>query len=178
MVIKYLDESGFSLPSIMNYTWAKRGEQKRIEQPARHGKRISVLGIYCPESSFDYGVCFGSIKSATYIELMEWEAKKALQRLQESGQITVIVQDNYSVHRHWRVREKWPQWQEQGLYIFFLPPYSPQLNDIEGEWLQIKRHGMQGRSYEMEYELGVAVIEAIDGRYRHKGYACERYLFN
>jgi putative transposase len=64
------------------------------------------------------------------------------------------------------------------LYIFFLPPYSPQLNDIEGEWLPIKRHGMQGRSYEMGYELGVAVIEAIDGRYRHQGYACERYLFN
>ncbi|WP_442994305.1 transposase [Scytonema sp. PRP1] len=27
------------------------------------------------------------------------------------------------------------------LYIFFLPPYSPQMNRIEDEWLHLKRSG-------------------------------------
>lgn len=37
--LKYLDESGFSLWSGVSYTWAKQGQQKRIEQTLRRGKR-------------------------------------------------------------------------------------------------------------------------------------------
>lgn len=76
------------------------------------------------------------------------------------------------------MRQKRTEWQAQGLYVFFLPAYSPELNCIEGEWHQVKAHQMQGRSFEMEYEVAFAVIEAIEERYREKGYACERYLFN
>ncbi|WP_245595941.1 transposase [Gloeobacter kilaueensis] len=176
--IKYLDESGFSLPSVIGYTWAEVGKQKRIEQPNRRGKRISVLGIYAPGEAFNYGVSLGSIKNDVYIELMDWEAKRAAERLAETGQITVIVQDNYSVHKHWRVKERWPVWERQGLYVFFLPVCCPEMNRIEEEWHQVKAHHMKCRSFEMEYELAEAVIEAIDERYLGKGLQCERYLFN
>ncbi len=35
--LKYLDESGFSLWSDSLYTWARIGEQKRIEQTKKKG---------------------------------------------------------------------------------------------------------------------------------------------
>ena len=38
--LKYLDESGFSLWSEVVYTWAKIGEQKRIEQSKKKAHRL------------------------------------------------------------------------------------------------------------------------------------------
>ncbi len=54
-----------------------------------------------------------------------------------TGQITVIVQDGASFHRSKVVQAFWQQWQQMGLFIFFLPPYSPQMNRIEDEWLHL-----------------------------------------
>ncbi|MFN6537887.1 MAG: transposase [Nostoc sp. EkiNYC01] len=36
---------------------------------------------------------------------------------------------------------------------FFLPPYSPQMNRIEDEWLQLKRHELSSQIFDDEYEL-------------------------
>lgn len=44
---------------------------------------------------------------------------------QPTGQITVIIQDGASCHRSKAVQTYWQQWQEMGLFISFLPPYSP-----------------------------------------------------
>jgi transposase len=49
---------------------------------------------------------------------------------------TVIVIDNFASHRSRLVREKA---NELGLYLVFLPPYSPDLNPIEFIWKSIKR---------------------------------------
>ena len=40
--LKYLDESGFSLWSEPVYTWAKIGQQKRIEPTKKKGKRLNI----------------------------------------------------------------------------------------------------------------------------------------
>ena len=63
---------------------------------------------------------------------MDWQARLAKQHQQETGQLTVVVQDNASIHRSQLVQKRWDDWADQGLLIFFLPPYSPQLNSIEG----------------------------------------------
>lgn len=49
---------------------------------------------------------------------------------------TVIVIDNFASHRSRLVRDKA---KELGLYLAFLPPYSPDLNPIEFIWKSIKR---------------------------------------
>ncbi|HYW19003.1 MAG TPA: transposase [Nodularia sp. (in: cyanobacteria)] len=46
----------------------------------------------------------------------------------------------------------------QGLYVFFLPPYSPQMNRIEDEWLHLLRDQLAGQLFEDEYELAIAII--------------------
>ncbi|MBD2386154.1 transposase [Cylindrospermum sp. FACHB-282] len=62
---------------------------------------------------------------------MDWQAQTAAHRLLETGQITVIIHDNASVHKSYLARQQHQRWQQQGLYVFFLPPYSPQMNRIE-----------------------------------------------
>ncbi|WP_370460713.1 transposase [Brasilonema octagenarum] len=46
------------------------------------------------------------------------------------------------------------------MYIFFLPPYSPQMNRIEDEWLHLKRDELASRVFEDEYELALSVCVA------------------
>ncbi len=47
---------------------------------------------------------------------------------------TVLVIDNASIHTSDAMEEKHAEWKEDGLELFFLPPYSPQLNLIEILW--------------------------------------------
>lgn len=42
----YLDESGFCMWSPVSYTYYFRGEQKKMEQTPRRGRRLSILGIW------------------------------------------------------------------------------------------------------------------------------------
>lgn len=51
---------------------------------------------------------------------------------------TVLVIDNAPTHRSKRFSEQLERWEEKGLYIFFLPKYSPHLNIAEIFWQKAK----------------------------------------
>jgi putative transposase len=55
---------------------------------------------------------------------MNWNAAKAAVTLAQTEQITVVVQDNGSLHKSHIVRDQWDIWAEQGLIMFFLPPIA------------------------------------------------------
>ena len=157
--------------------YGRRAQQKRVYQPRKRGRRLNVLGFWQPQRSFEYGMMRGSVKSERYIQLMNWQAQKAASHLAER-QITVMIQDNASSHKSKLVQKCWIEWQKQGLYLFFLPPYSPQMNRIEDEWLHIKYDELAAQMFEDEYEVALALISAIEAR-GHKGkYPVQRYKFN
>jgi len=176
--LKYLDESGFERTSSLNYSYAKVGQQKTIYQPRRRGKRISILGLWEPYQSFEYAVVVGGFNSERYLQLLQWQADLAQQRLVKTGKITVIIQDGASFHRSNKVKHYWQVWQQQGLYIFFLPPYSPQMNRIEDEWLHLKRNELSAQIFEDEYDLALALIHAIKNRADKGNYSTDRFIFN
>ena len=168
--MKFLDESGFSQWSPVSYSYAKVGSQKVLEQTKKRGRRLSVLGLLEKGVSFEYGLKIGSFNRESDLKLMEWQVKEAAERLEITGQITVIVQDNHPIHVSQQVKEYWDDWQEKGLYPFQLPKYSSQMNLIETEWHQLKIHELAGRMFEDEYDLALAVIEGIEARAERVGY--------
>jgi hypothetical protein len=125
----YYDESGFSLTSALPYAWQKQG--KTIEIPAAKGKRIHVAGLINRQGDFHYQTHTGPIGSKEIMGLLDRFCEKLQQK-------TVVVVDNAPTHRSKAFMEKVKQWQEQDLYIFFLPAYSPELNKIEMLWKKIK----------------------------------------
>jgi transposase len=44
------------------------------------------------------------------------------------------------------------RWQDQGLFLFFLPQYCAEMNRIEAECQQLKTHEIAGRIFEDEYD--------------------------
>jgi len=179
MILKYLDESGFCLWSPVSYSYSRLGEQKRLEQtPQRFGRRISILGIWQPDEHFDYALAQGGFKTQSYLKVIDWQAQKAAQNLAQTGQITVIVQDNGPIHTSLAAQAQWQNWQQQGLFLFMLPKYCSQMNEIETEWHQLKTHEIAGRMFDNEYDLAVAVMDGMTSRSEQGEYTLERFKFN
>jgi transposase len=172
---KYLDESGLGLWSSANYSYIRVGKQKKIRQSKRRGKRLNVLGIYEPGQSFNYAAALGSIKKESLVKILDKEAEEAAKIRRRTGAGTVIVLDNYSLHKSHLVRGKEKEWEAQGLYLFFLPPDSSELNLIEGEWHPIKSHEISGRMFEDEYELVQAVKESLRARSEKAGLRLQHF---
>jgi putative transposase len=116
----------------------------------------------------------GGFNSKRYLTLMQWQAQRAKSHWQATGQITVIIQDGASFHRS-TVQVFWQQWQEMGLFIFFLPPYSPQMNRIEDEWLHLRRYELCSQLFEHEYDLALTLIDVIKQRGQRCTYTVERF---
>lgn len=98
--------------------------------------------------------------------------------MKKTGKITVIVLDNYSVHKSQEVKKNLEKWRKKGLEFFFIYAYSPELNLIETEWHQLKTHELCGRMFEDEYDLAMAVIDGIEKRSKKNNCMCERFGFS
>ena len=128
-----------------------------------------------------YEICNG--KSATKVgkqtgrnpqTIMDW-----VHRYNYSGKEALLYKrTGGSVHKSSLARQQHQRWQQQGLYVFFLPPYSPQMNRIEDEWLHLLRDELAGQVFEDEYELAIAIIDGINNRANHGQYQVERFTFN
>lgn len=176
--LKYLDEAGCYCQSPTDYGYTRKGQQKRIVGRRRRGRRVNILGIFEPKARFDYALMMGTLKSKTFLKVMEWQAQQAHQEYQASGKMTVIVLDNASVHRSKLVKSAVERWQEQGLLLFFLPPYNPQMNRIEDEWLHLKRDELASRVFEDEVDLADAIMDGIENRAAKGECEVERFKFN
>ena len=74
----------------------------------------------------------------------------------------VVVLDNAGMHTSKVVKAARPGLAKRGVFLYYLPPYSPQLNHIEPVFKQVKHHDMPTRSFTSREELRTAVQEGFD----------------
>jgi transposase len=81
-----------------------------------------------------------------------------------------VIIDNAPIHTSDEFEEQIKRWQEEDLYVKFLPPYCPELNLIELLWRKIKydwltaRHAYQ--NFKAMTEALFEVIQGIGSKYR------------
>ena len=153
----YFDESGFSLTPSVPYCWPDRGKNKRIKIPSSRSKRINVAGLLNPTKqklkSFKYE---DTINSNRVIEIFDRMTKQLEKE-------TWIILDNASFHRSKTVKNKIKQWEEKGLFLYYLPPYSPHLNLIERLWLFMKYQWMPFYAYSSFASLTKSIDHMLGG---------------
>jgi transposase len=84
----------------------------------------------------------------------------------------VVVLDNAGIHTSKVVKAARPALAKAGIYLYYLPPYSPELNRIEPVFKQVKHHDMPTRSFTSRADLRAAVEAGFDAyrrRLRPKG---------
>ena len=76
-------------------------------------------------------------------------------------QPTYIILDNARIHHAKIIQKRVPFWQKRGLYLFFLPPYSPHLNIAETLWRQLKTGWLNPEDYYDDETLAYAVNRCL-----------------
>jgi transposase len=93
-------------------------------------------------------------------------------RLPAAGVPRVVVLDNAGIHTGKAVKAARPALAKLGIFLYYLPAYSPELNRIEPVFKQVKHHDIPVRSYTSKADLRQAVeagFEAFRRRLRSKG---------
>jgi transposase len=129
----YLDEAGFRAAPPVQRSWSPRGLPHSIE-PNSHCRRNVVAALNFGENSFIYAASACTVKGPNVVEFLD-----SLIR-QGDGRPTVIVLDNASVHHSidQHTLDRW--FIDHKALLFYLPPYSPELNLIEIVWKHMKYH--------------------------------------
>lgn len=132
------DESGFSLTPCVPYGWIKKGEDACIL--SQRSPRMNVFGLLGTDHHLLTYQKNGSLNATFIIQCLDAFCLSITKP-------TVIVLDNASLHTCQLLEAKRQDWERQGLYLFFLPKYSPHLNRIERFWKQVKYHWLKAENY-------------------------------
>lgn len=115
---------------------------------------MNVVGAYCPGFDFLFKAVASKLTAELFIEFLE-----AIPLDPERP--TWVALDNYAVHKAKRIQARIEALEAKGLHLFFLPPYSPELNLIEPCWHDIKHYRMQQRVFTSEEGLLQGVEQAL-----------------
>lgn len=171
-----LDECGFAPTLPTSYTWARVGTRPVVPYEAPQGRRVNVIGartragparrlVWASRRSSQ-----GRLDSAAFLDFVcrdvaelpaAWDA---LPPDYVRARPCTIVLDNYSVHRSKAVRAAAPVLAKAGVTFSFLPPYSPELSEIEPVWRHVKYTDLATRSYADGAALHAAVDDALAAR--------------
>jgi len=89
------------------------------------------------------------------------------ERLPPADVPRVVVLDNAGIHTSRVVKAARPALARLGIYLYYLPAYSPELNRIEPVFKQVKHHDMPTRSFTTKADLRQAVEAGFDA-YRRR----------
>lgn len=169
----HLDEAGFAPTMPVGYTWAREGVRAIVPYEAPQGRRCNVIGALAPfgdNPRLAYASRTTSFKGGDVLEFIWREVGGMSTPVGEVPQgfvrekRCVVVLDNYSPHHGKEIREQASALEEVGIELFYLPPYSPELNLIEPMWRHVKHEDMPVRSHKTADELKAAVDTALHKR--------------
>lgn len=149
----FFDESGFSVNSNIPYAWSPLNHTMVIK--SFHAKRFNVLGFINKQGSLHSYLSETSVKTNKVVEVFDAFSK-------ELKKPTVVVLDNASFHTSKEFKQNIPKWQNRGLTLLYLPPYSPELNIIEILWKFIKYHWMEMSAYQSYSKMKEYVLRMLD----------------
>lgn len=72
-----------------------------------------------------------------------------------------IVIDNYSIHKSDKTKKKITEWEKEGIFLYFIPPHSPELNLIENKFNILKHHLIPKRNFDNPIDLDSSIINGI-----------------
>lgn len=147
--ILFEDESMIRDYQAIKKTWFAKGKQRIIPTCGKHegGKLLGILNyepgqIYCEDKNkYDAQVFLSFLKNVL--------------KKYSTGKIVMIL-DNSRIH-HAKLLEDFLLQNQDRLTLFFLPPYSPQLNLIEGLWGWLKYTAINNAFFSNVKEIRNAV---------------------
>lgn len=103
--------------------------------PSTSGRAVNCFALLSRDNRCFFRTTEQSVDAATVGDYLD-------QFSQQLKRPTMVVLDNAPVHQS-EVKKRRAAWEAKGLYVFFLPVYSPQLNIAEILWKKLKSGNTQ-----------------------------------
>jgi transposase len=161
----FIDETWIKTNMAPLYGWGPKGKRLRGFAPHGHWRTLTFLGALRCDRLTAPCVFDGPINGQCFSAYVEQQLVPVLR----PGDI--VVMDNLGSHKSALVRQLI---RAAGARLWFLPPYSPDLNPIEQAFAKIKhwmRHA-QKRSIEDTWRFIGSLVETIQPE------ECQNYLEN
>lgn len=156
----YFDETGFTLTPCVPYAW--QAPKAPLTLPSVHSARLNVLGFLNLRGDFQSYVIEGKVDSEIVIKCFDAYCAQLTKPC-------LVVLDNAPTHRSEAFKAKIKSWEQAGLYLLFLSPYSPELNLIEILWRKLKYEWLPLSAYGSFKELKESLestLKEIGSKYR------------
>jgi transposase len=134
----YGDESHVCQQGYVPYGWQFPGQDVFIA--TSKGPRLNCFGLISRSNQCYWATTRQSIDAAFIVEHLE-----RLSFLITKP--TCLVLDCARIHTGKLVQERVPYWQQRGLFLVYLPPYSPHLNLAETLWRKLKAEWLVVEDY-------------------------------
>ena len=151
MDVFYGDESRVSLLPCVPYGWQFADEQ--VTMPSEKGGGVNCFALLSRDNHLHLRLTEQTIDAAfvsEQIDAFSWTVRRP----------TVVVLDNARVHTK-AVKDWEAVWQKRGLFVWFLPTYSPHLNIAEVLWRKLKYEWLRPEDYAHKDTLRLAVWQAL-----------------
>jgi transposase len=148
----YGDESRVSLEPCIPYGWQFPDEE--VFMPSQKGAGLNCFALLKRNNQCLVETSKANINSSFILEKLE-NLSTGLEKL------TVIVLDNARIHTSLVIKERLKTWQQRGLYIFYLPRYSPHLNIVEILWRKLKYEWLSPSDYQDKENLFYQIRSAL-----------------
>ena len=132
----WVDETGSKLKDMLRqYGYAIQGERATSHKLLVRGHTISTIAAICTEGVLAIDITASTVNGEHFYDFIRGYLIPQLLPFDGQNPRSVVVMDNCSIHHIQEVSELL---NDTGIVLFYLPPYSPDLNPIELTFSYIK----------------------------------------
>lgn len=151
--IFFADESSVRTNYHAGTTWAPVGKTPVVKGSGKQ-RSISMVSAVSPRGELHFEIQDEGIKAEDFIAFCE-------KLIVDAGRPVFLILDNSQVHRAIILKE-YAAASNGKLTLFFLPPYSPELNPDEWVWKNVKHDNLGRASAKSSSDLTKFAFAALD----------------
>lgn len=153
-VIYFEDESNVNIQVPRGRTWAQRGGKPTMKVTGRRAS-YGVISSISQHGRMVYGIESGRFNADKFIGFLKDLLRHQRRKL-------FLILDGAPCHKANKVKDYVGSTKGR-LKLFFLPPYSPELNCDERVWNYLKHVKLKGRAFKNGDQLKTAIHDNMEG---------------
>lgn len=150
--IYFGDEAGVRSDSHAGTTWGVKGKTPVVRSTGQRSS-VNMISAVSARGHLRFMVAKGRVNGPVFVEFLK-------RLLHNAKRPVFLILDGSSYHRS-RLVKNYLASLNGKLRLFFLPPYSPELNPDEQVWNYVKHHGVSKAGLRSGKELRTFVVARL-----------------